>query len=51
MPLIARFAAGFLPPRALGLVIEWAGLHKNELMDNWLLAAEKKELFQVEPLK
>ena len=24
-----------LPPRILGLVTEWAELHKEELMENW----------------
>jgi hypothetical protein len=27
--------AGWLPPRALGLVIEWATLHRDELLDDW----------------
>jgi hypothetical protein len=26
---------GGLPNRALGLVREWAGLHKGELIENW----------------
>jgi Domain of unknown function (DUF4160) len=26
---------GFLPPRALGLVMEWAARHKAELIENW----------------
>jgi len=26
---------GNLPARVRGLVIEWATLHKQELMDNW----------------
>ena len=25
---------GFLPPRALGLVVEWAARHKTELINN-----------------
>ena len=27
--------AGKLPPRALGLVMEWASYHQNELKSNW----------------
>ena len=41
---------GILPPRALGLVIEWASQHKSELMDNWYLAEEKQVLKKIEPL-
>ena len=28
--------------RALRLVLEWLELHKDELVENWLLAEEKK---------
>jgi hypothetical protein len=33
-----RILEGHLPPRALGLVIEWATQHQHELMLNWELA-------------
>ncbi len=26
---------GNLPPRVLALVVEWASIHKQELIDNW----------------
>ena len=26
---------GNLPPRALALVVEWATLHRDELLENW----------------
>jgi hypothetical protein len=26
---------GYLPPKALGLVAEWASIHNEELMANW----------------
>ena len=29
---------GWLPPRVLGLVKEWASLHKAELLEDWRLA-------------
>lgn len=29
--------SGSLPPRVKGLVIEWADLHKEELLKNWKL--------------
>lgn len=42
---------GYLPPRALGLVIEWAEMHKKELLADWNLAAGKKPLAPIEPLR
>ena len=42
---------GYLPPRALGLVMEWAEIHKAELLKDWKLAKERKPLLQIEPLK
>ncbi len=42
---------GYLPPRALGLVMEWAAIHKAELAKDWDLAARKKPLSPIEPLK
>jgi len=50
---IADFAVleGYLPPRALGLVMEWAEIQKDELIKNWNLAREKMSLFPIEPLK
>jgi len=43
--------AGKLPPRALGLVIEWASQHQVELMADWELARQQKGLNQIEPLE
>lgn len=42
---------GKLPPRALGLVIEWATIHKKELLKNWELAKKQKPLLSIEPLE
>ena len=42
--------SGSLPPRALGLVIEWASLHREELLSNWDLAAENQVLNRIDPL-
>ena len=41
---------GELPPRVLGLVIEWAGLHKNELLEDWNMVQETGKRFKIEPL-
>ena len=44
---------GYLPPKALALVVEWASYHKNELLENWqLLSEEGTGTFKkIEPLK
>jgi len=42
---------GSLQPRALGLVMEWAAIHKDELLSDWELAKDRKPLSPVEPLK
>ena len=41
---------GSLPPTAQRLVVEWASLHKAELLENWRLAREGQPLNAVEPL-
>lgn len=43
--------AGGLSPRALGLVIEWASLHRVELEDAWRRASNNEPLDPIEPLK
>lgn len=42
--------AGKLPSRALGLVIEWASMHQQELLENWQLALQYLPLKTIEPL-
>ena len=46
-----RIIEGHIPPRALGLVIEWAAQHKDELMNNWELAKNNQTPNKIEPLK
>lgn len=41
---------GYLPPRALGLVIEWAAQHRAELLELWERAARQQPLFKIPPL-
>ena len=43
--------AGKLSPRAIGLVQEWRELHKADLVEDWLLARERKALKHIEPLE
>ncbi len=42
---------GYLPGKALGLVVEWAILHQNELLTDWDLAVQNKLPNKIEPLK
>ena len=42
---------GKLTPRVLGLVIEWAAMHKSELLENWQLARQNNPLEKIEPLE
>ena len=41
---------GELPPRVLGIVIEWTALHQSELMENWERARQQEPLLDIEPL-
>jgi hypothetical protein len=42
---------GRLSPRVLGLVIEWASSHRNELLEDWDLARGQAPLKPIEPLR
>ena len=42
--------SGYIPSRALGLVIEWASLHKDELMENWDNTHKSIPAKKIEPL-
>ncbi|PIP69314.1 MAG: transcriptional regulator [Nitrospirae bacterium CG22_combo_CG10-13_8_21_14_all_44_11] len=42
---------GSLPPRALGLVTEWATMHQDELMKAWEQASSYQIPRKIEPLK
>ena len=41
---------GKLPARTLGLVVEWAANHKDELMNNWERARKNEKIQDIEPL-
>jgi hypothetical protein len=41
---------GSLPRRAYGLVLEWAALHRAELVANWERAREGAALARIDPL-
>ncbi|MGB9593230.1 MAG: DUF4160 domain-containing protein [Anaerolineae bacterium] len=41
---------GYLPPRALGMVIEWASEHREELLVLWERACNGQPLYKLPPL-
>jgi len=43
--------SGQLPPRVLGLVIEWATKHQKDLLADWNRARNQQELFKIDPLE
>ena len=44
-------SSGELPRRAQELVLDWAELHQQELLEDWRLCMEKQQPKQIEPLK
>ncbi len=42
---------GQFPARALRLVLEWASLHREELIENWQLARQGQPLRSIAPLE
>ena len=41
---------GYLPPRAQGLVVEWATQHREELLEVWNMAMNLLPLPKIMPL-
>lgn len=42
---------GYLAPRVLGMVAEWASAHRDELYEDWSFAQDMKELKPIAPLE
>ncbi len=42
---------GDLPPRALALVVEWASLHEQELVENWRRLQTDESPERIAPLE
>jgi hypothetical protein len=42
---------GRLPRRALALVLEWAALHRDELLDDWTLCRQHEQPKKIQPLE
>ena len=43
--------SGRVPPRVMGLVIEWATRHRQELLADWERAQAQQELQKIAPLE
>lgn len=43
--------SGELPPRALGMVLEWAALHRDELLADWSLLRRALPPRPIAPLR
>jgi hypothetical protein len=46
-----RLLEGRLSPRVIGLIMEWALLHEDELLEDWDLAQHDRPLKPIEPLE
>jgi hypothetical protein len=42
---------GRFPRRALGHVLDWLELHRDEFLENWMLARERQPLKPIPPLE
>ncbi|MFN3344732.1 MAG: DUF4160 domain-containing protein [Chloroherpetonaceae bacterium] len=42
---------GKLPTRALGLIVKWAALHQEELLENWNRAQCGEPIAKIPPLE
>ncbi len=43
--------SGSLPSRTFGLVMEWALIHQDALMQNWKLMEQELPFKKIDPLK
>ena len=44
------YSKGNLPPKVVGLVIDWADLHKKELLANWESVKDTGTCQRIKPL-
>ena len=42
---------GSLPPRVVGLVMEWLSMHQKDLIDNWQKSIDQQPLEKITPLE
>jgi len=43
--------SGSVPNKQLKMLLGWAALRQDELLENWKLAEQMQELFEIDPLK
>ena len=43
--------AGNLPPKKMKMVQAWIVMHEEDLVANWELATNEKNIFRIEPLR
>ena len=46
-----RLLEGRLSPRVIGLIMEWALMHEDELLEDWDLAQHDRPLKPISPLE
>ena len=51
IPLESNEFVGYLPSRALALVLEWRELHLRELRENWDRSQQQLSLHPISPLE
>ena len=42
---------GTFPSKQLKMLLGWAAIRQDQLLENWELATRRQELFAIEPLK
>ena len=42
---------GEMPNKQLKMLLGWAALHQDELLENWARAEKNQELFPIDPLR
>ncbi|MBO5969525.1 MAG: DUF4160 domain-containing protein [Clostridia bacterium] len=42
---------GNFPSKQLKMLLGWAALRQDQLLENWSLATRNQELFEIEPLR
>lgn len=46
-----EITSGFLPPRQARLVLAWAEMRRDQLLENWMRARGSEKLEPIEPLR
>jgi len=50
MEIKSGIVKGQMSKRALRMLFEWSEMHQEELLENWQLAGERKQLKRLSPL-